>query len=220
MNLCLDRVLDIAALREIRAALAQLPFADGTATAGWHARAVKHNLQARHPQLGARVQQALQAHPLLQAAALPARMREPLFSRCVPGMGYGNHIDDALMGRQEPLRTDLAVTVFLSDPAAYDGGELVLDGHSGVQAYKLDAGQALLYPATTVHRVEPVVRGERLVAVLWIQSFVRDASQREVLFDLDTARRQVWEQAGGRATPTFELLAKSYANLLRAWAQT
>lgn len=220
MNLCLSGILDATALTALRRALAPLAFSDGAATAGWHAQTVKHNLQARDEALAAGVLQALQAHPLFQAAALPARIRPPLFSRYVAGMGYGNHVDDALMGGTHPLRSDLAITVFLSDPADYDGGELVLDTHSGQQTYKLDAGHALLYPATTVHRVEPVRRGERLAAVLWVQSHVRDAGHRELLFDLDTARRQVWAQAGNVPTPTFELLAKTYANLLRTWAET
>lgn len=219
MNLCISGVLAPATLHAVRAALDTLPFTDGAASAGWHARAVKHNLQATHEAAGQQVLHALQGHAVFNAAALPARLRAPLFSRYRPGMSYGRHVDDALMGTTAPLRTDLAVTVFLNDASEYDGGELVIETHSGATAYKLDAGQALLYPATTLHRVAEVTRGERLAAVLWVQSLVRDASRREILFDLDTVRRSAWEQAGQRSSADFELLAKTYANLLRAWAE-
>ncbi|MGQ0529832.1 MAG: Fe2+-dependent dioxygenase, partial [Panacagrimonas sp.] len=143
MNLCLDAVLDDEALRAVRAWLADASFSSGKTTAGWHAQGLKHNLQTVHEQAGQRVLQALHGHPLFQAAALPSRIRTPLFSRYQPGMGYGTHVDDALMGTNAPIRSDLAVTLFLTAPADYYGGELVLDTHSGVQDYKLAAGQTL-----------------------------------------------------------------------------
>lgn len=220
MNLCLAQVLDTATLARVLARLAQATFTEGAATAGWHARGVKQNLQASDEAAALEVQQALIRHPVFASGALPRRLRPALFSRYVAGMAYGTHVDDALMGARDPIRTDLAVTVFLSDPASYEGGELVIDGHSGMQAYKLSAGDALVYPATQLHRVAEVSRGERLAAVLWVQSFVRDPSQREILFDLDTARRGVWNQAGQRHTAEFDLLAKTYSNLLRAWADS
>lgn len=222
MNLCLAGVLDADALHAVRVALAGASFAGGSDTAGWHATKVKHNLQATHDVAAQRVLQALMAHPLFRAAALPARLRTPIFSRYTPGMGYGRHMDDALMavgGGQSALRADLAVTLFLSDPASYDGGELVIEGPGGTSAYKLEAGQAIVYPATTLHRVDVVSRGERLAAVLWVQSLVRDAAQREILFDLDTARRGLWDKSGQTATPEFDLVTKTYANLLRAWSE-
>lgn len=200
--------------------LATADFSDGARTAGWNARPVKHNLQATHDAAAQLVQQALNRHPLFRTAVFPSRLRAPLFSRYLPGMSYGTHIDNPLMGTTTPLRADLAVTLFLSEPADYEGGELVLDTHSGTQAYKLEAGQALVYPATTLHRVAEVTRGERLAAVLWVQSLVRDAAQREILFDVDTVRRSLWQQAGEVSTPEFELLSKTHANLLRAWAET
>lgn len=222
MNLCLAGVLDADTLQAVRTALSDAAFSDGSGTAGWHAAQVKHNLQATDEAAAQRIQQALMAHALFRAAALPARLRTPLFSRYTAGMAYGRHMDDALMavsGGQGALRADLAVTVFLSEPASYDGGELVIEGHGGTSAYKLDAGQAIVYPATTLHRVAEVTRGERLAAVLWVQSLVRDAAQREVLFDLDTARRGLWDKAGRTATPEFDLVTKTYANLLRAWSE-
>lgn len=220
MNLCLSNVLDQETLTRIRAMLATALFADGAATAGWNARPVKHNLQTTHDVAAQLVDQALNRHPVFVGAAFPARRRAPLFSRYQPGMSYGTHVDNPLMGGPSPLRADLAVTVFLSDPADYDGGELVLDTAGGTQAYKLAAGQAIVYPATTLHQVTEVTRGERLAAILWVQSLVRDAAQREILFDLDTVRRRLWEQAGRVSTPEFDLLSKTHANLLRAWAET
>lgn len=222
MNLCLAGVLDADALQAVRAALAGAAFADGSSTAGWHAAKVKHNEQATHEVAAQRVHQALMNHALFVAAALPARLRSPLFSRYTSGMAYGRHMDDALMavsGSPSALRADLAVTVFLSDPASYDGGELVIEGPGGTSAYKLEPGQALVYPATTLHRVAEVTRGERLAAVLWVQSLVRDGSRREILFDLDTARRGLWDKANQAATPEFDLVSKTYANLLRAWSE-
>jgi PKHD-type hydroxylase len=222
VNLCLAGVLDADALHAVRVALAGASFGDGSHTAGWHAGKVKKNLQATHDIAAQRVQQGLMAHPLFRSAALPARLRTPLFSRYDAGMGYGRHMDDALMavgGGRSALRADLAVTVFLSDPASYDGGELVIESAGGTAAYKLEPGQAIVYPATALHRVAEVTRGERLAAVLWVQSLVRDAAQREILFDLDTARRGLWDKADQAATAEFDLVAKTYANLLRAWSE-
>lgn len=116
------------------------------------------------------------------------------------------------------MRADIAVTVFLNQPADYDGGELIIETTAGEQGYKLGAGQVILYPANTLHRVAPVTRGERRVAVTWIQSLVRSAEQRNVLFDLDTTRRQLFETAG--KSPQFDRLARVYSNLLRMWADT
>jgi PKHD-type hydroxylase len=152
---------------------------------------------------------------------LPRRLRPILFARYGEGRAYGAHVDDALMGLDDlagPVRTDLAVTVFLAAADADDGGELVIESTAGEQAFKLGAGDAIAYPATTLHRVEPVTRGVRLVAVTWVQSLVRDPAAREVLFDLDAARRAVFEREG--KGPAFDLVAKSHANLLRRWAES
>jgi PKHD-type hydroxylase len=121
--------------------------------------------------------QALGKHPLFNAAALPMRLRAPIFSRYRPGMSYGLHVDDALMGGANPVRTDLALTLFLSDPADYDGGELVIESGGLAQGWKLPAGDAILYPANTLHRVAEVTRGERHAAILWVQSHVRGPPQ-------------------------------------------
>jgi PKHD-type hydroxylase len=137
-----------------------------------------------------------------------------MFSRYEPGMNYGSHVDDALM---QGLRTDVSFTLFLSDPESYDGGELVIETASGEDAIKLDPGALVAYPTTTLHRVNEVTRGERLAVVGWARSFIRDAAQRELLFDLDTARRQIFAREG--KTAEFDLISKSAANLMRMWVE-
>jgi PKHD-type hydroxylase len=189
----------------------------GAETAGWHARGVKTNRQLDrgselHRQLAADLQDQLLRHPLIQAAAFPGRIHGILFSRCGVGQGYGRHVDNAWMAGG---RSDLSFTVFLSDCAAYAGGELVLESPGGEECFRLPAGQALVYPSTLLHRVEPVTAGERLVAVGWIESRIRHADQRELLFELDTARRALFERSGN--DEIFDLISRSYSNLLRRW---
>ncbi|QOR37137.1 Fe2+-dependent dioxygenase [Billgrantia diversa] len=223
MILCIDQAVSPELLSRVRTILADTDFRDGRETAGWHARTVKQNEQAdgRLPEIGELRQEltkTLQAHPLFQMAARPRRMKPLMFSRYQEGMTYGNHVDDAVMATpQGAMRTDLSFTLFLSEPESYDGGELLIDSTAGEQTYKLPAGGLILYPSSTLHRVEPVVRGERLAAVGWAQSQVRDPQQREILFDLDTTRRQEFEANG--KTQTFDMLSKSLANLLRMWAE-
>jgi PKHD-type hydroxylase len=219
MNLHLANVLDASALSTVWTALSRTNFTDGAATAGWHAKGVKQNLQADCPEAAQVIREALARHALFRAAVMPLKIRQPLFSRYATGMRYGVHVDDAFMAAgAESLRSDVAVTVFLSDPKDYDGGELVIESASGVASYKLPAGHAVAYPETTLHRVDEVTRGERNVALLWVQSHVREPAQRELLFDVDTVRRRLFETAGGKKSPEFDLLSKTYANLLRAWS--
>lgn len=223
MILCIDQAISHELLTRIRTTLADTAFRDGRETAGWHARTVKQNQQAdgREPEIAElrqEVAKALQANPLFQMAARPRRMKPLMFSRYQEGMTYGNHVDDAVMATpQGPMRTDLSFTLFLNDPDRYEGGELLVDSTAGEQTYKLPAGALILYPSSTLHRVEPVTRGERLAAVGWAQSQVRDPQQREILFDLDTTRRQEFEANG--KTRTFDMMSKSLANLLRMWAE-
>jgi PKHD-type hydroxylase len=221
MILCIGQVLDEGRLVELRQRLAARAFVDGTATAGWHAKLVKHNRQAEAgPEtqaLQAEVGQALARHELFQLACRPRRLRPVLFSRYEPGMEYGSHVDDAVMGSTDPIRSDVSFTLFLNPPDAYDGGELVIESTAGEQAFKLPAGGLVLYPSSTLHRVAPVTRGERLAAVSWVQSQVRDPGCREILFDLDTARRTLFQREG--KSREFDLLSKSLANLLRLWAE-
>ena len=223
MILCIDQVIPTPLLSRVQATLADTTYRDGRETAGWHARTVKQNEQAdgRLPQvvrLRKELESTLQRHPLFQMAARPRRMKPLMFSRYQEGMSYGNHVDDAIMATpEEAMRTDLSFTLFLNDPDSYTGGELVIDTTAGEQTYKLPAGALVLYPSSTLHRVDPVTRGQRLAAVGWAQSQVRDPQQREILFDLDTTRRQEFEAHG--KTRTFDMLSKSLANLLRMWAE-
>jgi PKHD-type hydroxylase len=190
----------------------------GEQTAGWHARAVKHNRQLDrsselHQSLAAQVSEALLSQPLLCSAALPVQVHGLLFSLCGPGEGYGSHVDNAFMAAG---RSDLSFTLFLTPPEAYGGGALVLQFPHGEESIRLAAGAAIVYPSTLLHRVEPVSEGQRLVCVGWIQSRIRNTERRELLFELDTARRLLFHQQG--KTEAFDLISRSYTNLLRMWA--
>jgi PKHD-type hydroxylase len=213
----ISRILDPGDLPDIRSALSRLRFIDGRDTAGWSAKLVKKNEQAREGPtlrlLRDRIEKAVLANEVFQLAVRPKALTPLLFSRYGPGQEYGAHIDNPLM---EGLRTDVSFTLFLSDPDAYDGGELVIETAAGEDMIKLGAGDLVAYPSTSLHRVAPVTRGERLVAAGWAQSYIRDAARRELLFDVDTARRKLFETSG--KTPEFDLLAKSAANLFRMWA--
>jgi len=209
------RADDVSAARTV---LAGAEFRDGRETAGWHARLVKANQQVKSgDRQSDKLRKAIAArildHPLFQIWARPKSLTPLILSRYGPGMAYGSHVDDALMSG---LRTDISFTVFLAEPDSYDGGALVIETTSGEDEVKLPPGSMVAYPSTTLHRVEAVTRGERLAAVGWAQSYVRDPLRRELLFDLDTARRQLFEASG--KTPPFDLVSKSSANLLRMWA--
>lgn len=214
----IPQVLDAATLLTLRETLTNAEFVDGKLTAGWHAQLVKHNQQLAANTQGDRlkeiVSQALNDHPLFQAAVRPKTIHHLLFSRYDVGMSYGRHTDNALMGG---MRSDVSFTLFLNEPEAYTGGELVIEGADAEQAYKLAAGDAIIYPSTTLHRVATVTSGTRFVAVGWVQSWIRDAQKREILFDLEVTRRSLFAQQG--KTNEFDLLAKSIANLLRMWAE-
>lgn len=222
MSVILQQVLEPEDLARVQEALQRAPWVSGKRTAGAAARGVKENLQADGADAEVRgleqfVTQALRRHPLFDIAARPARLTRLLFSRYEPGMTYGAHTDDALMGGEDKLRTDLAFTLFLADRASYDGGELVVQSPLGDQAIGLEAGDAILYPAGSIHHVAPVTRGVRLAAVGWIESFVPDATQRETLFDLSITRSRLAQIGVDRE----ELLRldKSISNLLRMWAR-
>ncbi|TYC56962.1 Fe2+-dependent dioxygenase [Marinobacter sp. BW6] len=223
MIICIDQILTPEQLKRIRNALDGGQFQDGRSTAGWHAKLVKNNEQLKvsggqAEGLRAEVEKALTEHPLFQMAVRPAKVTPLIFSRYRDGMTYGNHVDDPVMGRGAGrLRTDVSFTLFLDDPDSYDGGELVTETTAGEHFYKLPAGAAVVYPSSTLHRVDPVTRGQRRVAIGWAQSTIREPAQREVLFDLDTARRQLFEREG--KTTEFDLLTKSLANLQRFWAE-
>lgn len=219
--LCLVDVLEAGVCAGAREAFGRLPDRDGRSTAGWAARTAKQNrqLDPADPQvqaLAGRLVAAVGAHPVLTRFARPARIGAPLLSRYRPGDAYGLHVDDALMG-EPPLRTDLAWTLFLSEPDSYDGGELVIESHEGETPVKLPAGALVVYDCGALHRVAPVTRGERLACVGWIQSRVRDGRQRELLFTLDQARRALHGREGD--STEFLQLSQVHSQLLRMWAE-
>lgn len=226
MIVTLTEVLTAAEVIRCREALAGAAWADGRHSAGYLSRAVKRNTQLADTdpvarELGETILLALERSALFTSAALPLKVLPPLFNRYSEGQLYGGHIDGAIRpvaGTPHRLRTDLSATLFLSDPESYDGGELVVTDAFGERSIKLRAGDMVLYPGTSVHRVEPVTRGERLASFFWIQSMVRDEVERGILFDLDEAirrlARDVPEQNG------LVELAGVYHNLLRRWADT
>lgn len=217
MRLSVAGVLAPAGLGKLRALLGRGQYDDGARTAGEAARRVKRNLQLdpagpEYREAAAIVREALEASEVFQSAALPAKLSPPLFSRCETGMGYGSHVDNALM-LGPAMRTDLAFTLFLSAPDEYDGGALVLEEAEGESSVRLEAGALFLYPATTIHRVEPVTRGRREVCVGWVQSRLRDSRVRELAFDL--ARTKALLAEGGASDEARLLVAKTLSNLLR-----
>ena len=209
-------VLEPAQVARLLSALASHPFQDGKATAHGIARDIKHNLQAERTgdslaELDQLVSSSLYANSIFQAFAFPKRVRAPIFSRYESGMNYGSHVDGAIMNDNgNLLRADLAVTLFLSPPESYDGGELVIELAYGEEEIKLAAGEAVVYSADSVHRVEPVTRGVRMAAVTWVQTAVRDSRMRTLLFDLFLALQKVEANEDPKL-----LLSKSYHNLLR-----
>lgn len=216
----IPQILSPEVRQDFTTILNQAEFVDGKLTAGWHAKLVKQNQQLpqslpQTTELKQRLIQVLNDNALFQAGIRPKTIHSLLFSRYDVGMSYGRHVDNALMG--QGLRSDVSFTVFLNEPGDYEGGELVIEGADTEQSYKLAAGDALVYPSTSLHRVEPVTAGRRLVAVGWVQSFIRDAQHREILFDLEVTRRGLFAREG--KSNEFDLLSKSIANLIRLWAE-
>ena len=218
----IPKVLNREQLDGVAKMLAGATFVDGKMSAGSRASSVKNNqeLDPKHAgidELNEIVIGNLFRHPVFQSAVLPSRVSAPFFARYTAGMAYGDHIDDPIMGVGNRYRCDVAITVFLSDPDSYDGGELEVRTPLGTQSIKLAAGNAFAYPASSLHRVSEVSRGERLVAVAWAQSLVRDGAKRELLYELDVARQSLM-----RVTPKAEVTEKVdavYANLVRMWAE-
>lgn len=219
MRIAIANVLPSDELKTIRESAETIRFLDGRATAGFAAREVKHNRQAdaldrNAAAISQQIAERILSNELFQLAARPKTLASVMLSKYEPGMQYGRHVDDALMGG---VRADIAFTLFLSDPRSYDGGELIIESAAGDDAVKLDAGAMIVYPANSLHRVAQVTCGERLAVVGWARSFIRDEARRELLFDLDTARKRLYARDG--KSEDYDLLAKSSANLLRMWAE-
>ncbi|PCD03468.1 Fe2+-dependent dioxygenase [Sphingomonas spermidinifaciens] len=225
MLLAIPDLLDAPTLAHVRSLVEGGAWVDGNATSGPQAALAKRNEQlaeddAAGIEAGRIVLDCLGRSALFVAAALPLKVFPPLFNRYAGGQAFDAHVDNAVRlkrGSEFRLRSDLSMTVFLADPADYDGGELVVEDLFGEQRVKLGAGDAVLYPASSLHRVEPVTRGTRLASFLWVQSMVRDDGERRILFDLDRAIQRVAADKGQGDRAVVELTGV-YHNLLRRWA--
>ena len=227
MLLHLKNVLTAQEVQQARATLEAAPWVDGRHTAGTQAVYAKNNQQL--PQTGeaaqalqALVLQALNRHPIFFSAALPKKIFNPLFNRYGGDTNhYGKHVDGAVLHSArtgERVRSDVSCTIFLAEPHEYDGGELAVDDTYGSQRIKLPAGDAVLYPGTSVHGVLPVTRGHRLASFFWVESMVRSDEQRRLLFDLDMTLMRLREAQGESEAAV--ALSGTYHNLLRMWADT
>ena len=225
MLIAIPDVLDADAVARLRGVIDAGPWVDGNVTSGPQAALAKRNDQLAEDsdaarEGGAMVLDALGRTPLFVAAALPLKVFPPLFNRYAGGQAFGMHVDNAVRmkrGTDFRLRSDLSATLFLADPDSYDGGELVIEDRFGEQRVKLPAGQMVLYPASSLHRVEPVTRGTRVASFLWIQSMVRDEGARRLLCDLDRATQEAAAELGQGAGAVVQLTGV-YHNLLRRWA--
>lgn len=209
-------------LAHIKRLVASVPFTDGKSTAGEWLQKAKNNEQIpwNHPvmkEISGIVMQALSRCDAFMGIAQPRRLASMLVSRYQPGMSYGLHVDSAIMGAPNHVRSDVSFTLFLNEPDSYEGGELAFDTGSSETAYKLPARSAICYPTGQLHRVRPVEQGERLAVVGWVQSLVREPAIRELLYDLTEAREQLAGKEGTQRA--IELLNKSYSNLLRRHAE-
>lgn len=228
MLLHVPQVLTAEQVAHCRARLAQADWADGRITAGHQSAKAKDNVQLPETdpvarELGALVLEALARNSTFFSAALPQRIYPPLFNRYGGGQSFGFHVDNAVRydrsrGGAEPVRTDLSATVFLSAPDEYDGGELVIEDTYGDQSVKLAAGDLVLYPGTSLHRVTPVTRGERVASFFWVQSLLREDAQRRLMFELDVSIRRLTKDVPEH--PALVQLTGVYHNLLRRWADT
>lgn len=226
MLLQIPDVLTAEQVRQFRQVLAAAEWVDGKVTAGHQSAKTKQNLQLPEDspaarQLGEQVLQALGRNPLFMSAALPLKVFPPLFNRYEGGGNFGVHVDNAIRdirGTPHRVRTDISATLFLASPDEYDGGELMIEDTYGAQRVKLPAGHMVLYPSTSLHKVTPVTRGARLASFFWIQSLVREDSQRTLLFDLDQAIQRLNRDVPDH--PSLVQLTGTYHNLLRAWSDT
>ncbi|HEV7386235.1 MAG TPA: Fe2+-dependent dioxygenase [Phenylobacterium sp.] len=219
-----EQVLSSDEVRRFRDRLAAETWIDGRVTAGEQSALAKRNLQvpedsATARELGETILAALGRNPTFVSAALPLRVFPPLFNRYEEGMGFDTHVDNAIrFAGPVRFRTDLSATLFLTDPADYDGGELIVEDAYGEHAVKLPAGDMILYPASSLHRVAPIARGSRWASFFWAQSMVRADAQRSLLYDLDNAI-QALSAGVGQGDPAVVSLAGTYNNLLRMWAE-
>ncbi len=227
MLLHVPNVLDPAALARVRALLADADWVDGRVTAGTQSAEVKNNLQLPEDSAAAiaartLVMEGLAASAMFISAALPKKIYAPLFNRYSGNTNaFGNHVDNAVRthpGKNINVRTDVSATLFLADPQDYDGGELVIEDTFGTKQVKLPAGDLILYPSSSLHRVEPVTRGARVASFFWVESMVRETERRRVLYEMDVALMSLRAEQGNHESVV--KLTGCYHNLLRMWADT
>ncbi|MCK4743713.1 MAG: Fe2+-dependent dioxygenase [Sulfuriflexus sp.] len=220
MLLEIPKILSAQELKAVRAQLDNAPFIDGKLSAGSAAQRVKNNeeVDVRSQdvqQLNNLVMTRLVENPIYSAAALPMKVAAPYYARYTKGMSYGDHVDDPIMHADTPYRSDISITIFLSDKTDYEGGELVINTQYGEHAVKLNAGDAVMYPSSSVHHVNEVMSGSRLVAVTWLQSLVREPAKRELLYDMYQVKEQLLQSAPDDENT--KRLDRSYVNLIRMW---
>lgn len=222
MLLQIPGVLKKDELETVMRELGQGAYEDGRVSAGLFARDLKNNLQVKRDAEAAKqcaplILEALRRNATFYSVALPHRIHGPIFNRYDVGMTYGSHVDNAIMGEANAVRSDVSATLFLSPPDAYEGGELVLQEHQSERRIKPAAGSLVVYASTNVHRVEPVRRGTRIAAIFWIQSLVREESKREILHDLNEILAGLRDKLAANEQMA---LASIYSNLMRQWAET
>lgn len=214
-------ILGDAELQKIQELLKSANFRDGHLSAGMAAQQVKNNLEVADENINTNLNNIVMnnvvRHPVYQQAALPHRIAAPFYARYETGMEYGEHVDDPIMGQGDRYRSDLAMTIFLNSPKGYEGGELIIQTPYGEQSIKSNAGDAVLYPATTRHRVAKITSGERLVAVTWVQSLIRDNEQRELLYQLSKTREKMLRNAPD--SEDTKRVDSTYVNLVRMWGE-
>jgi PKHD-type hydroxylase len=226
MLVVIPDILTAAQIKDIRAQLVPEDFLDGAATAGGRAREVKKILQTdrksdRMTAIQETVLGALNRNSTFKAVAAPLKIIPPRFNLNKPGMYYGDHVDNAIMGdASDPVRVDCSFSLFMSDPSEYDGGELVVTTGYGQSRFKLPPGHLVVYPTYSFHQVTPVTRGERLVCVSWLQSMIRDVARREILVDLALASQMIESNQPEATRSALNTLDKVRKNLLRHWSET
>jgi PKHD-type hydroxylase len=217
----IESMLKTEEITQLESLIKATEFVDGKATASMAAKEVKNNLQLdSHSSAMDAIQlilnNALQTSPYFQAATQPKKVHPFIISKYVPGQFYGWHVDSPIMG-DPMIRTDLAMTIFLSDPASYEGGELLIQGSAGPLAMKPKKGDAVLYPCQFLHCVNEVKKGERIAAVTWIQSNIQSTEQRQILFELNQVQAVL--QQRDKHSPEANLMLQAYSNLFRMWAE-
>lgn len=225
MMLHIPEILSPDQLSKVRSLIGAGDWVDGNETSGFQSALAKDNLQLAEGspaalEAGALVAAAIGRHPLFVAGALPATVFPPMFNRYGPGKKFDNHVDNSIRISKtgQKIRADVSATLFLSHPEAYEGGELTVDDTFGVHQVKLSAGDLILYPSSSLHRVEPILSGERVAAVLWIQSLIREDARRALLFDMDMAIQSAGARLGQQDDAVISLTG-AYHNLLRMWAE-